>query len=183
MGGESGWNFATDTGTHLSGTIAHEFGHVLGLSEAYPCTISGNLAVVPIDLINTNSDMNEVKLNLESDIFSDELGKGEIMFVNGSANSNDVEMMLEAHCTNKYQLFAPKILWGNIVEPCSTALNFPTIVYYKNDEKKFYLYNYTSFKIIVDGSKKAYLDWLKNEYRIDVQSCNNYVDELIFLLA
>ena len=65
MGGESGWNFATDTETHLSGTIAHEFGHVLGLSEAYPCTISGNLAVVPIDLINTNSDMNEVKLNLE----------------------------------------------------------------------------------------------------------------------
>ena len=67
-------------------TVAHEFRHIWGLGDAYPEANGGKILV----------DNAEISYG----VFAID---GSIMFRNGLVYSNDVEMLLEAFSTNKWQ--------------------------------------------------------------------------------
>ena len=69
-------------------TVAHEFGHTLGLSDAYP-KANGGLTII------NNAEISD-------GIFGE---SGNIMYSNGIVYPNDIEMMLYAFCTNKGQFY------------------------------------------------------------------------------
>ncbi|HHX61414.1 MAG TPA: hypothetical protein GX707_11995, partial [Epulopiscium sp.] len=77
-------------------TVAHEFGHTLGLGDAYPGANGGKT------LINNAEISASSKGNWGVD--------GSIMYHNGQVYSNDVEMILEAFATNKWQYFIDKLI-------------------------------------------------------------------------
>lgn len=179
-GGKQGWNMFVTPDIHLKGIIAHEFGHVVGLSEAYASPANKELIPICVDLINYENEKNEIKYNLDPAIFPDEISKGEIMAVNGSASSNDIEMMIEAQLTNKYQMFSPKIFWGNVVTPCSAAIRLKEKPYYNKKDDCFYSYTWSKFSLI--GDKNALLLWIENTYGIKASSCEENMNELIWLI-
>ena len=74
---------------------AHEFGHVLGLMDAYNTDLNYYVEPVPSD-----SNTNELNFNTAS---------GEIMYNNGSVSSNDIEMVIYAKENGKRQSFVPII--------------------------------------------------------------------------
>lgn len=83
---------ADDYSEYLYGsTISHEFGHTLGLGDAYPRANQGK------KLVNNS----EVSACSEGNWGID----GSIMYYNGEVYSNDIEMVLEAFQTNSWQYF------------------------------------------------------------------------------
>lgn len=72
-------------------TLAHEFGHVLGLDDAYGNIDDGGIRPDADDNIEVGID--------------DEFYTGNMMRENGSAIPNDVEMVWEAFRTNKWQYY------------------------------------------------------------------------------
>lgn len=75
---------------------AHEFGHVLGLMDAYNTDLNYYVEPVPFD----NNIVNELNFNTAS---------GEMMYNNGLISSNDIEMIIYAKKNGKRQSFVPII--------------------------------------------------------------------------
>lgn len=85
-GDSRGNNTVPYTYTEYQGTVAHEFGHTLCLGDAY--------------FANSNGQ----QLSNNEEIYNGIFGiSGSIMYSNGTAYANDVEMVLEAFVTNTSQ--------------------------------------------------------------------------------
>ena len=74
------------TELQYAATVAHEFGHTLGLGDAYPGANNGKVLV-------NNAEISDGTFGIS----------GSIMFRNGLVYSNDIEMVLEAFSTNEWQ--------------------------------------------------------------------------------
>lgn len=105
---------------YYEGVVAHEFGHVMGLKDMY-AKASCNHGYEP---------EKNTELNYEKGGFGVPRGKG-IMRQNGSAVSNDIEMILYAFKENQGQYYVP---YG-LLQKISKAINSkPT---YKKDQKTY----------------------------------------------
>ena len=69
--------------TEFKGVVAHEFGHVMGVGDAYL----------------KNSNGYQLKYN-------DEMLSGDIMYSNARVNCNDIELVLEAYSKNQWQNYS-----------------------------------------------------------------------------
>lgn len=88
--------------TRYEGVIAHEFGHTLLLSDAYPNTTDNN-GYAPI---SSTSECKEIYYN-NTGLSSELIGSGEIMYTGGDVLANDIEMMLVGYSNGEWQRFVP----------------------------------------------------------------------------
>ncbi len=115
---------------------AHEFGHTLLLSDAYPDANSGYAPV------SSTSEFKEIYYN-NTGFNSGLVGSGEIMYVEGDVLGNDIEMMLVGYSEGEWQRFVPSSMYS-----ISEAIKEPQIYikrtvistkYYIWDEKQGFL--------------------------------------------
>lgn len=112
---EQWYNIAT-----YEGTVAHEFGHVMGLKDMYAtATCNHDYALEANDEIIYNKN---VGFALP--------GRRGIMSYNGSAVGNDIEMILYAFVENKWQYYVPH----GIFQKASKAIR-SNIIYINGDRK------------------------------------------------
>lgn len=119
------------------GTVAHEFGHVFGLKDMYG-DAPVNHGYEPI--ANT-----EVVYNEERDIFALPQAKG-IMIRNGSACTNDIEMLMLAFSENTWQYYVPYGSTQVISKAIKNVVEYkraddnskPPYHYIWNDQKKIF---------------------------------------------
>ncbi len=110
------------------GTIAHEFGHTLLLSDAYPDT-EDNRKYAPVSSEEIYYDNTGLNPGL--------IGSGEIMYVEGNVLPNDIEMMLIGYSKGEWQRFVPSSAY-----PISEAIKEPQI-YIKRRIPPYYYDLYT----------------------------------------
>lgn len=115
---------------YYEGTAAHEFGHVMGLEDMY-FKASCNHKYEPIS---------NKELVYDKDGHGVPRGKG-IMMCNGSAVSNDIEMILYAFNENKWQYYVP---YGKKQKISKAIKSNPN--YIKN--KKIYKWNPKTCKMV-----------------------------------
>lgn len=144
-------------------TIAHEFGHVFKLKDAYPynCDLlidslekyfSPNQGKTPLTIYNSNKDEKRNELWMA----------GEIMSVNKSVNINDIEMVLQAFVEDKMQHFVPT---SN--KKISKAIKTPYIPFWDCKKRKLIYY---------DNSLSQYFDIeCNNNYEFKDESINTYL--------
>ena len=83
----------------IESVLAHEFGHVLGLMDAYGHKNEENYFVEPVSFA-------EIQYNKGEDIYGTEAA-GEMMHRNGVVTANDIEMVIYAKKTGSFQFFVP----------------------------------------------------------------------------
>lgn len=115
---------------YYEGTAAHEFGHVMGLKDMY-FEASCNHEYEP---------KSNAELEYDKDDYGIPRGKG-IMMCDGSAVSNDIEMILYAFAENKWQYYVP---YGKNQKISKAIKSNPT--YKKN--KKTYKWNSKTCKMV-----------------------------------
>lgn len=71
----------------FKGVAAHEFGHVMGIGDAYFSDSNGHILK-----------------------YNDEMKLGDIMYSNTSVNCNTVEMVLEAYAENQWQYYSENVI-------------------------------------------------------------------------
>lgn len=74
--------------------MSHEFGHAIGLKDAYDAKNNSYYAPVSSSEIYYDGSFNQYEA-------------GEIMYHNGRVLANDIEMVLYAYSENQYQVFVP----------------------------------------------------------------------------
>lgn len=84
------------------GTAAHEFGHILGLPDAYPGSDVDQYCNYGFSCASDNPQ-DEIYINDDSNLSYP--NAGEIMWTNGMAVSNDIEMLLWKYETGNDQRF------------------------------------------------------------------------------
>ncbi len=79
-------NLAPYLYSNYKSTVAHEFGHTLGLGDAYKTNDDGKV-------LSTNSEVSNAQ------------GASNIMYYNDKVYTNDIEMVLEAYVTGEHQYY------------------------------------------------------------------------------
>ncbi len=74
--------------------MSHEFGHAIGLKDAYGANNNKNYAPISSSEIYYDGSFNRYEA-------------GEIMYHNGRVLANDIEMVIYAYSENQYQVFVP----------------------------------------------------------------------------
>ena len=169
---------------------AHEFGHVLGLSDVYGYTAENKqhkrLQPLPFDITK----------GVTNELWYDSYGNadGDLMYNNGKVCPNDLEMVLQAYCENDWQYFKLEFSKENPDDlkniSVSKVIRSNTNIYIDRYSKQFVVYNSASGAIsplsITDsdgktyiGDTKAYCLWVKKYYDIDVtiEQVNTVVGE------
>ena len=146
------------------GTIAHEFGHVFKLNDAYPY----NIMDLPLEILEKNLASNQGKTpltiyNSGKDEEKNELWMaGEIMAVDKSVNINDIEMILQAFVENKRQSFVP-----TSTQKMSKAIKTPYIPFWDCKNHKLIYY---------DNSLSQYFDIERNYYEFKDESIDTFLE-------
>lgn len=87
---------------HTFSSCAHEFGHVLGLMDAYgDCGNEENYYMEPVPY----ETISEISFVPGADVGSD--GSGEMMHRSGEVSANDIEMVIYARRDKELQFFVP----------------------------------------------------------------------------
>lgn len=89
----------TQNKNQIESILAHEFGHVLGLMDAYGYNSNENYFVEPVSFA-------EIQYTMGEDIYGTEAA-GEMMHRNGVVTANDIEMVIYAKKTGEFQFFVP----------------------------------------------------------------------------
>lgn len=93
------------------------------------------------------------------------------MSVNGSANSNNIEMMLQAFSEDNMQYYTPT--WQHKL---SSAIKTDKLPYYNVKNDKFYYYDRSNDNMCEIGNSNDFIKWIKENYSIDItESDLNYI--------
>lgn len=176
-----GADLECQTKEQITSACAHEFGHVFGLMDAYGRVCELNYYIEPVSfedpLSKNNTITEDDTMDNKYEIAYDKngiLGKnesGEMMHRNGRISTNDIEMILCAKDSKKYQCFVPLM---NVSSTDDYAMRSPAIktnfiyrAYKENiqigiDDIKSYYYFENGKYIKIDDTSKL-VNILSNE--------------------
>ena len=167
----------------ISAVVAHEFGHALGLDDAYPYkseidSLGHNTTYVPLSWNVLDADTNEIKM------FSKDDG-GEIMYFGANANTyastNNIEMFLQQMSDLETKLFSsidPVLVCARLFmckqcfvpynsQEVSAAIKKRPLIYFNRKDGWVYSYNSGIFepipkcevpKYVIEENKLIYND-------------------------
>ena len=148
---------------------AHEFGHVLGLKDAYGYLNKSNYYVEPISFA-------EIQYKKGEDIYGTPEA-GEMMHRNGVVSANDIEMLIYAKATNDFQFYVPV---GRTLNKDSTTKEKYELSKAINAQYIYYAFkNFDNEGLKLEKGKYYYYDSLEDKY-VDVSTVTK--DELLEIL-
>ncbi len=144
----------------VKSVAAHEFGHNLGLKDAYGDALC-NHGFAPT-MIDFNTPTN-------NEIWYERSGaapqvRGLIMWMEGYASANDIEMVLEAFLTDEIQYYVP---YGRD-QKVSSAIKSGANVYVNKTTGvvMYYEFDPELCEFIEIGDAEQYQKWVLNKYNI-----------------
>ena len=148
---------------------AHEFGHNLGLKDAYGAA-ECNHGYAPTMIDFNNPQNNEIWYARNGTPHS---SRGLIMWMEGYASSNDIEMVLQAFIDDEIQYFVP---FGK-KQHISKAIKSGDNVYVNKSDgtEKYYRFDYSKHEFSLIGDANAYKTWVETNYGItlDIGALND----------
>lgn len=148
---------------------AHEFGHNLGLKDAYGAA-ECNHGYAPTMIDFNNPQNNEIWYARNGTPHS---SRGLIMWMEGYASSNDIEMVLQAFIDDEIQYFVP---FGK-KQHISKAIKSGDNVYVNKSDGtvKYYQFDYSKHEFSLIGDANAYKTWVETNYGIilDIGALND----------
>lgn len=144
----------------VKSVAAHEFGHNLGLKDAYGAA-KCNHEYAPTMIDFNNPQNNEIWYERSGTPCD---SRGLIMWMEGYASANDIEMVLQAFIDNKIQFFVP---YGK-KQHISKAIKSGANVYVNKSDGivKYYQFDYSKYEFILIGDADAYKNWIEINYGI-----------------
>jgi hypothetical protein len=148
---------------YLEGVFAHELAHALGVSDAYGDANKG-YQIYPAAVSN-----NEITMGTCN---SGDIAAGDLMLYAGCANTNTIEMILQAHVENTYQYFSITPKRSDITPftkySVSKAIKLPYDVYYNSNDKHFYYLDQNINEYVQIGESSDDVDlYIKENYNED----------------